>query len=136
MIKGVEHIAIASFEPRKLAEWYAMQLNFMIILDTGTTLYLQAANGIILEFVHAETHADAPRVRDAGLRHIAFSVDDLDAARSELQGRGVQFADAPIELPGLRLHFFQDPEGNFLHLVERDIPLANETAANEKVGSR
>lgn len=100
MIKGVEHIAIASFEPRKLTEWYAMQLSFTIILDTGTTLYLQAANGIILEFVHAETHADAPRVREAGLRNIAFSADDLVAARkASCRVEGCSLQMPPLNCP-------------------------------------
>ncbi|HEX4022665.1 MAG TPA: VOC family protein [Acidobacteriaceae bacterium] len=123
MISGIEHIAIASFDPHRLAEWYVRHLNFIVVLDTGKTVYLRAGNHVVLEFVYADTQPAAPSIRDAGLRHIAFSVMDIDAAREELQANGVKFPDDPIVAPGMRLQFFQDPEGNFLHLVEREIPL-------------
>lgn len=123
MITGIEHTAIASFDPHRLAGWYVRHLNFTTILDTGKTIYLRAANGVALEFVHAETAPATPSIRDAGLRHIGFSVTDFDAARDELRANGVSLADEPIVAPGMRLQFFHDPEGNYLHLVERDVPL-------------
>ena len=124
MITGIEHTAIASFDPRRLADWYVSHLHFTVILDTGKTLYLRALNGVVLEFVYAETHPGISLIRDAGLRHIAFSVSDFDAAYEDLRAKGVKFADEPIVMPGMRLYFFRDPDGNFLHLVERDIPLS------------
>lgn len=124
MITGIEHIAIASFNPHQLAKWYVEYLNCVLILDTGKTLYLRAGNGVVLEFIYAETQAAAPLIRDAGIRHIAFLVSDLDVAREQLQMQGIKFEDEPIILTGLRLHFFRDPDGNFLHLVERTIPLS------------
>lgn len=123
MITGIEHIAIASFAPHQLADWYVRHLNFVMILDTGKTLYLKAPDGTVLEFVYADTRPPTPLIRDAGLRHIALSVDDFDAVYGELRAVGVKFANEPIVMPGMRLYFFQDPEGNFLHLVERNIPL-------------
>jgi catechol-2,3-dioxygenase len=122
-VAGVEHIAIASFTPRQLAEWYVVCLNFTIIHDTGDTLYLRAPNGVVLEFVQADTQPAPPAMRSAGLRHIALAVGDLDAGRAALETRGLSFPDEPILRPGLRLQFFRDPEGNFLHLVERMLPL-------------
>ncbi len=124
MITGIEHTAIASFNPHKLADWYARHLNLTSILDTGKTIYLRADNGVILEFVHADTQPAGPLIRDAGLRHIAFSVTDFDKTREQLRTSGVRFTPEPIVAAGMRLHFFQDPEGNFLHLVEREIPLS------------
>ena len=122
-IAGVEHIAIASSAPRQLAEWYVNCLNFTLIHDTGDTLYLRAPNRVVLEFVQADTQPPPPTIRSAGLRHIALAVGDLDAARAALEARGLSFPDEPIVRPGLRLQFFRDPEGNFLHLVERANPL-------------
>lgn len=56
----------------------------------------------------------------AGVRYIAFVVDDLDAAHRELEARGVRFL-SPILPPepdqGVdRLVFFRDPDGNLLEL--------------------
>ncbi len=123
MISGIEHTAIASFDPHRLANWYVRHLSFTVLVDTGKTVYLRAKNGVVLEFVHADTRPAAPLIRDAGLRHIALSVTDFDLAREKLQSNGIQFADEPIVAPGMRLQFFQDPEGNFLHLIEREAPL-------------
>jgi glyoxylase I family protein len=124
MITGIEHAAIASFDPRGLADWYIKHLNLTLVLDTGQTIYIQSPNGVVLEFVFADTQPAAPLIRDAGVRHIAFKVDDFDKTYEELRAAGVKFAEKPVvHLPGMRLFFFQDPEGNFLHLVERDVPL-------------
>jgi glyoxylase I family protein len=123
MITGIEHTAIASFDPHRLAGWYVRHLNFRMILDTGKTIYLRAANGVVLEFVYAETKPAAPSIRDAGLRHIGFAVTDFDATSEQLRANGVSLTDEPIVAPGMRLQFFQDPEGNYLHLVEREVPL-------------
>jgi glyoxylase I family protein len=120
LIKGVEHIAIATTDPQKLAQWYVDHLNFSPLLDTGNTVYIKSANSVVLEFVKSETVPPKPLIRDAGLRHIAFSVDDLDAAYTELQAAGIEFEPAPIVLPGMRLFFFRDVEGNYLHLVQRE----------------
>ena len=123
MITGIEHFAIASFDPHRLADWYIKHLNLTLVLDTGQTIYIKSPNGVVLEFVFAETQPAAPLIRDAGVRHIAFSVDDFDKTYEELKAAGIKFAEKPVHLPGMRLFFFQDPEGNFLHLVERDVPL-------------
>jgi glyoxylase I family protein len=119
-IKGIEHVAIATAEPRRLADWYIQCLSFTLVRDTGPTVYIKSPNSFVLEFVKAETFPKKPQIRDEGLRHIAFEVDDLEGAHQQLRSRGVEFADSPISLPGMRLFFFRDPEGNYLHLVQRE----------------
>jgi glyoxylase I family protein len=123
LIKGVEHVAIATKDPQRLARWYLEHLNFAPLLDTGTTVYIKAPNSVILEFVAAESTCPSPGIRDSGIRHIAFSVDDLEAAQAQLKSTGIEFEPQPIVLPGMRLHFFRDLDGNYLHLVCREKPL-------------
>jgi glyoxylase I family protein len=123
LIKGVEHVAIATVNPQELAEWYIERLGFAPLLDTGTTVYIKSPNSVILEFVKADNVPARPQIRDAGLRHLAFAVDDLEAAHAQLKSAGVEFEAAPVSLTGLRLFFFRDPEGNYLHLVQRETPL-------------
>jgi predicted enzyme related to lactoylglutathione lyase len=53
-------------------------------------------------------------------------VESVDAARRALEAKGVHFPDpAKPAGGGGRVQFFQDAEGNLLHLVERreDSPL-------------
>jgi len=123
VIKQIEHFAIASSHPRKLAQWYIEHLNFTIVREIGPTVYIRDVNGVVLEFVPFETVPLPPKIRDQGLRHIAFAVDDIEATHRHLAAAGVPFEPELVVLPGMRLHFFQDPEGNFLHLVERALPL-------------
>jgi glyoxylase I family protein len=123
LIKGVEHVAIAATDPQNLADWYIQHLNFVFLQDTGTTVYVKSPNSVILEFVKADSVPARPQIRHAGLRHIAFAVDNLEAAHAQLKSAGVAFEAAPVLLAGMRLFFFRDPEGNYLHLVERETSL-------------
>jgi glyoxylase I family protein len=120
LIKGIEHIAIATTEPHRLADWYVKHLDCEVVLVTDNTVYIKSANSVVLEFVRAQNVLPRPQILDAGLRHIAFSVDDLEKAHARLEALGVQFESKPVVLPGMRLHFFRDLEGNVLHLIRRD----------------
>ena len=56
----------------------------------------------------------------AGFRHVALRVASIDAAKAELEKRGVQFnEEIRPAAGGGRVLFFEDLEGNLLHLVER-----------------
>ena len=49
---------------------------------------------------------------DAGATPV-FGVKDIDAARSELEAKGVTFEGETVELPGMvKLATFVDPDGN------------------------
>lgn len=52
-------------------------------------------------------------VEGAGGSVPVFGVVDIDAARAELEGKGVEFAGETVELPGMvKLATFFDPDGN------------------------
>lgn len=116
-------MAIATGNPQRLAAWYIDYLNFAPLLDTGTTVYIKSLNSVLLEFVKAESLPRRPQIRDAGLRHIALAVDNLESAKEQLALRGIEFEGSSVSLPGARLFFFRDPEGNYLHLIQRETPL-------------
>ena len=57
-----------------------------------------------------QTDAD---VQGSGGSIPVFGVVDIDAARAELEAKGVQFAGDTVELPGMvKLATFFDPDGN------------------------
>jgi catechol 2,3-dioxygenase-like lactoylglutathione lyase family enzyme len=65
------------------------------------------------------TQNSVPNTR--GIRHIAFTVDDLDSLLEKLRAWGVKIVSEPIEVPFAvgalgrkRLFYFYDPEGNLL----------------------
>src|SRR5829696_3338002 len=47
---------------------------------------------------------------------VAFQVDDVDAARAELQAKGVEFRDEILDSGVCHQAFFKDPDGNPLDL--------------------
>lgn len=53
---------------------------------------------------------------------IAFHVDDVDAARAELESRGVEFVGDVIDSGVCHQALFRDPDGNLLDLHHRYAP--------------
>jgi catechol 2,3-dioxygenase-like lactoylglutathione lyase family enzyme len=123
MFKGIEHFAIASPNPKRLAEWYAANLEFEISYEYAGNYFIEAANGALIEVIPAEGEAFPSSVRTPGMRHIAITVDDFDAAYEQLTRQGVKFEGEPYLNQGNRLVFFQDPDGNLIHLIAREKPL-------------
>jgi len=54
--------------------------------------------------------------------HIALHVDDVAAARAELEAKGVEFFGETFDTGVCHMAFFQDPDGNDLMLHHRYLP--------------
>ncbi len=54
--------------------------------------------------------------------HIAFHVDDVEAARAELEAKGVEFLGETLDTSVCLMAFFNDPDGNDLMLHHRYAP--------------
>ena len=61
---------------------------------------------------------DPPKTRRAGLRALHLVVADIDAARAELAGRGVEIDEIYDVGGGVRYAGFTDPDGNGWSLQE------------------
>ena len=78
------------------------------------------------------TPAAMPERHQVGASHLGVIVDDLDAFYAELSSRGVRFVSPPAIRPGAvypmasKGCYMQDPDGNWLELLER--PAAPEGA--------
>lgn len=123
MFRGLEHTAIASRDPRTLAEWYAAHLDFVINYEYAGNYFVRAANGSMLEIIPGKGALTPPQLDDPGIRHLAIEVDDFDAAHQRLRAADVQFLSEPMQKQGNRLLFFADRDGNILHLIQRERPL-------------
>ena len=54
MFKGLEHTAIASPNPGKLAHWYVDHLDFAINFEYDGNYFVKAMNGSMLEIIPSE----------------------------------------------------------------------------------
>ena len=123
LFTGLEHTAIASPDPKRLAEWYVQTLSFVINFVYDGNYFVKAPNGAMLEIIPAEGPVLATQSRTPGLRHVAVAVSDFDAAYADLRLKGVHFTNEPFSNQGNRLVFFTDADGNLLHLIARERPL-------------
>ena len=126
MVTGIEHTAIASPDPHKLAQWYVDNLGFVINYQSARskTCFIKAADGSMIEIIEAAPGTQpTPGMKTAGLRHLALTVADFAATHGKLVENGVNFLTEPQTVEGNTTVFFLDSDGNILHLLHRETPL-------------
>lgn len=123
MIQGIEHSAIASADISALANWYVSVLGFKINYESKNAIFVKAPDGSMIEMIHSEGERGGQTLKTPGLRHLALAVKDFDATYADLQAKKVNFISEPLESKGNKVVFFTDPDGNYLHLLERAVPL-------------
>jgi glyoxylase I family protein len=125
MVTGIEHTAIASPDPMKLAQWYVDHLDFTInYRPAGShTVFVKARDGSMIEIIESDAAPRPQAMRDPGLRHLAIAVSDFDAVLARLQSKSVTFLTDRESAGGNTLIFFSDCDGNILHLLHREQPL-------------
>jgi glyoxylase I family protein len=123
LFTGLEHTALASPEPKRLAQWYVDTLGFRINYEYDGNYFVRAADGSMLEIIPSQGEPAATGMRTPGIRHLAVAVSDFDEAHEALKAKGVTFLTEPINNAGNRLLFFADVDGNILHLIARPAPL-------------
>jgi glyoxylase I family protein len=123
MFNGLEHTAIASPDPAKLAQWYVDYLEFRINHTYAGNYFVRAKNGSMIEIIPSEGERAPQKMKDEGIRHLAIEVDDFDKGFQILKEKGVHFYTEPFETSGNRLVFFADGDGNYVHLIARPAPL-------------
>jgi len=119
----LEHIGLAAQNPVALKDWYVEKLGAAVVFEMRQTppAFLINLGGTMLEIYSATSNSEVVQDnRLAGWRHIALKVASLDAAREDLAAKGIAFTE-PIKPAGGggRVLFFNDIEGNLLHLAER-----------------
>lgn len=121
---SLEHIGLAALNTVGLKDWYVSALDAKLMFDNRQNppaFLLELPGGALIE-IYPASHGvvETGYNRLQGLRHLALRVDSIEAARGQLEARGVVFSE-PVKPAGGggRVLFFRDPEGNLLHFVER-----------------
>jgi glyoxylase I family protein len=120
---SLEHIAIPATNPTTLKNWYERVLGAKPVWDNGQnppTCLISLANVWFEIYAAEKPLPERGNNKLAGFRHLALRVDSLDAAKAELENRGVKFTEEVRPAAGGgKVLFFEDGEGNLLHFVER-----------------
>lgn len=123
---AIHHIAIIVSDYEKSKDFYVNKLGFAILRenyrqDRGDyKLDLQVNQNTELEIFSAP-HAPArvTRPEACGLRHLAFTAENIEQTVQELEGLGIPCEPIRTDpFTGGRFTFFQDPDGLPLELHE------------------
>ncbi|QEM09253.1 VOC family protein [Mucilaginibacter rubeus] len=125
-LNRVHHIAIICSDYAKSKQFYTEVLGLKIVREVyreqrqSYKLDLEVGNLYQIElFSFPDPPARPSRPEAAGLRHLAFEVDDLDEAVAHISSFGVDVEPIRVdEFTGKRFTFFADPDGLPLELYE------------------
>lgn len=122
---GIEHIGIFSNNTDTLKDWYIKMFDWKVVYDNGKgTYFLKADDGSMIEFVKTDIDGGKHDMKATGIRHIAISVDNFDELVKKLTDSGVKIlTEAAVNAKGIGTMFFEYPDGNVLHLINRPMPL-------------
>ena len=112
-LKNINHITYNVKNKDAALKWYTETLGLKQIpkmVDSDRLYWLQLPSGAM---VHIIENADAP---SAPSHHTAFEVDDLDAARDAMVGKGVEVTEIQTRHDGQRACYLEDPDGNRIEL--------------------
>jgi len=114
----VEHVDFVSFLTQDIARarhFYSDVLALEIESEGESDMEFRAGQ-VTLDIFDPSSVGQPFASSPAGL---ALRVADVDAARAELESRGVEFDGATIETSVCRQAWFKDPDGNALMLHRR-----------------
>jgi glyoxylase I family protein len=128
-LNRVHHIAIICSDYAKSKQFYTEVLGLKIAREVyreqrkSYKLDLEVGNLYQIElFSFPNPPARPSRPEAAGLRHLAFEVDDLDEAVAHITSFGVDIEPIRVdEFTGKRFTFFADPDGLPLELYEKPL---------------
>ncbi|MDJ0278642.1 VOC family protein [Sphingomonas sp. 2R-10] len=126
---GLHHVAIIASDYARSKAFYADVLGFAIVREIWRAerqswkcdMTIPGAQIELFTFPAAPPRPSHPEA--LGLRHLAFTVADIDAEVTRLAAHGVACEPVRIdEHTGQRFTFFADPDGLPLELYETSRP--------------
>jgi catechol 2,3-dioxygenase-like lactoylglutathione lyase family enzyme len=119
-IDGVDFVCLATRDIEKAKEFYGETLGLRFGKQWGEMPGFEWETGSL---TIAVMQSDAfGREFSANTNPIALHVPDVEAARAELESKGVKFAADTLDSGVCHMAFFTDPDGNGLMLHHRYAP--------------
>ena len=141
MILNTRHVGIVVQDMEKSLHFWRDVMGLKVAIDfwekgefidtvqhlSGVNLHmikLTAPDGSMIELLKDEAHPTPPPERndlcDRGIRHIAFTVADVEESWRTLSDHDCEVLSRPVVSPDgtARLFFARDPEGSLLEIVQ------------------
>jgi len=117
LITGTDFLAIGVTDVERAADFYEKVLGLERGKRWGNMPGIEFETG---NLTIALMQSDAFGIEFKPINHpLEFHVDDFDAAKAELESRGVQFRGDTIDSGVCLQTFFEDPDGNMLAIHHR-----------------
>lgn len=122
----IHHAAIICSDYAKSKAFYVDLLGLKVVAENyreeraSYKLDLALPDGVQIELFSFPSPPPRPsRPEAAGLRHLAFAIDDIEAGKAFLESHGIEVEPIRIDpFTGQRFTFFPDPDGLPLELYE------------------
>jgi catechol 2,3-dioxygenase-like lactoylglutathione lyase family enzyme len=120
IVTGVDFVVVATKDIKAAEEFYGGVLGLPVGARYGRSPGVEFETGnLTIAVMESEKFGMEYRTTTNPL---ALRVDDVHAARAELESRGVEFAPDIIDSGVCHMAFFRDPDGNALMLHHRYAP--------------
>jgi predicted enzyme related to lactoylglutathione lyase len=120
VIGGVDFVYVPTQEFDRAVQFYGEVLELPLSARYGKMPGAEFETGnLTLAVIESEKFGQRFRANNNA---IALHVDDVPAARAELESRGVRFVMDTIDSGVCHMAFFEDPDGNALMLHHRYAP--------------
>jgi catechol 2,3-dioxygenase-like lactoylglutathione lyase family enzyme len=120
LVTGVDFAMLPITDYERAKEFYGETLGLPLSAEYGRVPGAEYETGNLTLVVFDFSAVGQSGVSSAG--PVALRVDDVAAARSELESRGVQFLGDTIDSGVCHQAIFRDPDGNTLILHHRYAP--------------
>ena len=114
-VERTDFVSVFTQDIQRAKDFYAGMLGLEIESEGESDMELRCGQ-VTLDVFDPSSIGQQFAVSPAGL---ALRVDDVDAARTELEAKGVVFDGDTVETRVCRMAFFKDPDGNALLLHRR-----------------
>lgn len=119
-VTGVDFLTVFVTDYPRALEFYCGLLGMEHSVDYGRIPAGEVeAGNLTLQVTDA---ASVGQEFQPSMHPIAFRVDDVEAARAELEAKGVEFHAETLDSGVCHMAFFSDPDGNALMLHRRYAP--------------
>ena len=115
----LNHVHLKTPDPQKTAQFYVDTLGAKIIGEAGGNGLRLDLHGLTLNvtgFIESQAHE-----QKYGMEHIAIDTDDMPALVAKLKANGARILEELTGDNGLKVCFFEGPDGVHLEFVETQI---------------
>ena len=120
LVTGVDFVPFSTQDLDKAIDFYGTKLGLPRSVHVPERNYAEFETGnVTLSIVDGERMGIGHNVNRTAM---ALNVDDVAAARAQLEERGVEFQGEILDTGVCHMAFFADPDGNALMLHHRYAP--------------